>query len=127
MSKIRSIADEIRERIKAESEAIPALEKPLAQKPVALAPKKKISAGEVSQAEIYDFFEQLSAFRMEGTQKIMIRLDTASMKLLKQLKFTRDIDMTKVIVFAFSQFLSRHHWLPGHIKELLKKNENELD
>lgn len=86
----------------------------------------KIVGGEVSESQIHDFFEQISAFRMVGSQKIMIRLDPASMKLLKQLKFTRDIDMTKVIVFAFSKFLSDHHWLHGYVRELLTKTENEL-
>ncbi|PWS32658.1 hypothetical protein [Pedobacter paludis] len=127
MSKIRSIADEIRERIKAESEAVPVLEKPAVPVVAKSAAKGKVVSADVSQLKIYEFFEELSAFRMEGTQKIVIRLDPASMKLLKQLKFTRDIDMTKVIVFAFSKFLNENHWLKAHVKELLKKNDNELD
>lgn len=123
MSKIRSIADELREKIRVESGSPPVPDPPeTPKKPSKVLPDKSPS-DKTERAEIHRLFDELSAFRMEGSQKIMIRLDPESMKLLKQLKFTRDIDMTKVIVFAFYKFLQQHPWLHSHVKELLKKNQ----
>lgn len=127
MSKIRSIADELREKIRAESGSPPAPDPPEIPEKSAEVSQGKPGSDKTDQEEIHRLFDELSAFRMEGTQKIMIRLDPESMKLLKQLKFTRDIDMTKVIVFAFSKFLQQHPWLHSHVKELLKKTSYDLD
>lgn len=123
MSKIRSIADELREKIRAESGSPPVPDPPEIPKTPSKVLPDKSASDKTERAEIHRLFDELLAFRMEGTQKIMIRLDPESMKLLKQLKFTRDIDMTKVIVFAFSKFLQQHPWLHSHVKELLKKNQ----
>lgn len=125
MSKIRSIADEIRERIRSAGEApqenlaVPALVE-------IKKAGKKMTVG-CGDDNVAGFFDELAAFRMEGTQKIMVRLDPDSMKLLKQLKFTRGIDMTKVIVFALHKFLSENSWLQPHVLELLKSQNYEME
>lgn len=125
MSKIRSIADEIRERIKTASEEPKEKDAVSASAVPPVVPTKSVSS--VAVPESHPVFEQLAAFRMEGNQKIMVRLDEQSMKLLKQLKFTRDIDMTKVIVFALHKFLQEHSWLQGHVLELLKSQNYEME
>lgn len=125
MSKIRSIADEIRDRIRSAGEAAepvaPDAAAHLADLPL------DTSAEPLDDERVRLLFEQLSAFRMQGSVKMVIRLDAESIRLLKQLKFTRDIDMTKVVVFAFHQFLREHSWLREYVLELLKSQNYEME
>lgn len=135
---IKSLADEIREKLR--DQQPPAAEKddgktmdvnpeiqpeadlvssdplPLAVdlNPVVQAPKK------YTDAQVTRFFEQLEGFQYLGEQKSMIRVDAATMKLLRRLKLVRGVEMNKLIVFALHQLLSRHPWLQTYIQDSLK-------
>ncbi|RYY51951.1 MAG: hypothetical protein EOO09_22580 [Chitinophagaceae bacterium] len=135
---IKSLADEIREKLRdqqppvAESddgqpmdinsgiqpEADPAHRDPLPPaadlNPSSQTPKK------YTEAQVNRFFEQLEGFQYLGEQKSMIRVDAATMKLLRRLKLVRGVEMNKVIVFALHQLLSRHPWLRTYIQDSLK-------
>jgi len=82
--------------------------------PLVQAPKK------YTEAQVGRFFEQLEGFQYSGEQKSMIRVDAATMKLLRRLKLVRGVEMNKVIVFALHQLLSRHPWLQTYIQDSLK-------
>lgn len=134
---IKSLADEIREKLRdqqspapgknadlppAADHNIPAAEVQVTvsaqssdadQEPLTKA--KRYTEGQVSK-----FFEQLEAFNYSGQQKSMIRVDAATMKLLRRLKLVRGIEMNKVIVFALHHLLSRHSWLQTYIQDSLK-------
>jgi hypothetical protein len=78
------------------------------------------AAKKYTEAQVSKFFEQLEAFQYAATQKSMIRVDPATMKLLRRLKLVRGVEMNKVIVFALHQLLTKHSWLQIYIQDSLK-------
>jgi hypothetical protein len=125
MNEIKSLADQLRERMRtgeAEKKAPP----PAKEKSVGPAlnarpkkPPKTSPAGQKAAA----FFRDIEAFKIEVTEKSMIRVDARTVNLLKRIKLVKGIDMNRFIVYALHQYLSQHPWLPGHIQETLKKSE----
>lgn len=135
---IKSLADEIREKLRDQQppvaekddgqimdvspgiqpEADPGCGDPLPLtvdlNPSLQTPKK------YTEAQVGRFFEQLEGFQYRGEQKSMIRVDAATMKLLRRLKLVRGVEMNKLIVFALHQLLSRHPWLQTYIQDSLK-------
>ncbi|RDC54325.1 hypothetical protein DU508_21630 [Pedobacter chinensis] len=135
---IKSLADEIREKLRANEppepeknvkqslEPDPGIQLPAAQvsdcsaststdQETLMPAAKKYTEGQVNK-----FFEQLEAFNYSGEQKSMIRVDAGTMKLLRRLKLVRGVEMNKVIVFALHRLLSKHSWLQTYIQDSLK-------
>lgn len=132
---IKSLADEIREKLR--DQLPPVAEKDDAQTSPGIQPEADQSGGgsspptaelspslqapkKYTEAQVGRFFEQLEGFQYLGEQKSMIRVDAATMKLLRRLKLVRGVEMNKVIVFALHQLLSRHPWLRTYIQDSLK-------
>jgi hypothetical protein len=118
MSKIKSLADELKAKLD------------LQQVPLTRDFKlKHDGSGKANHDDVLDpmivasFMENINAFSMDGQEKILIRLDRRSMNLLRRLKLASNIDMTKLIVYAFSDFLSRHSWLSEYISQTLNQSE----
>lgn len=124
MNEIRSLADQLREKLRTgdtEKPAPPAKQKN-AGSPAAATPKKPPKASpEQQKAEA--FFRAIEEFRIETTEKSMIRVDARTLNLLKRMKLAKGIDMNRFIVYALHQYLRQHPWLPGHIQETLKNSE----
>jgi len=112
MNKIRSLADELREAIKNDGQAAP-IKKKLAQEQV-----KKISSKPIDQ-----LLQSILAYELNGTEKLLIRLDDRTVFLLKQLKIAGSIDMNKLIAYSLQHFLSKHPELIQYIKENIKNIE----
>ncbi|KQB99870.1 hypothetical protein [Pedobacter sp. Hv1] len=112
MNKIRSLADELREAIKNDGQAVP-IKKTIARKQV---PKN-------SNRPIDHLLESILAYELNGTEKLLIRLDDRTVFLLKQLKIAGSIDMNKLIAYSLQHFLSQHPELIQYIKENIKNIE----
>lgn len=122
---IKSLADEIREKLRHEQAAnsppedamasVAVDDAPLAVKPAAIPP-----GAAYTEAQVNKFFQQLEAFDYSARHKSMIRVDAGTMKLLRRLKLVRGVDMNKFIVFALHQLLARHPWLTSYIQDSLK-------
>jgi len=118
MSKIKSLADQLRDRIRGDNE-IGSSEIPVAfGKPATV-----LSRIGVSGEQLKAFFDPIEEYEMDGTEKILIRLDKKTINLLRQMKLAKNIDMTKVIVFSLSHFLSQYPWLGEYIKQTLNNTE----
>lgn len=125
MNEIKSLADQLRERMRTGETEIKA-SPPAKEKSVGPAsdarpkkPPKTPATGQKAEA----FFRDIEAFKIEVTEKSMIRVDARTVNLLKRIKLVKGIDMNRFIVYALHQYLSQHPWLPGHIQETLKKSE----
>lgn len=117
MSDIKSLANELREKIRSqdkENKATIKTEKPCLAKPTKL---------KVSEKEVSSFFASIEAYHLNGSDKMLIRLDTRTTNLLKQLKLAKGIDMNKFIAYSLQVFLEQHPWLSLYIKETLKNTD----
>src|ERR1700743_2549813 len=98
MTAIRSLADELREKMRQQ----PGVEKPeptkqaeaqakSQEKPV----KKKVGKPPPANppTERETIFAELTAYELRGNEKLLIRLDGRTVFMLKQLKVTKGIDM----------------------------------
>ncbi|MDX3917001.1 MAG: hypothetical protein QHC79_25895 [Pseudosphingobacterium sp.] len=119
MKKIQSLADELREHIRAK-EKQPDAPPAEGQKNTAATEKRK--AGSISSAT-EDLIKKISEHRIEGKEKLLIRLDNRTVFLLKQLKIASDIDMIQLISFALQDFIDKNPGLTEHIKKSLKSFE----
>lgn len=112
MNKIRSLADEIRETIKNDGATVPST-KNRTQKQIKKSAEKPID----------QLLESILAYELNGTEKLLIRLDDRTVFLLKQLKIARSIDMNKLIAYSLQNFLLHHPELIQYIKENIKNIE----
>ena len=128
MTVIRSLADELREKMRHQPEAEqPETEKqnqPKANnqnKPV----KKKAGKPPPEQpsAELETLFTELSDYELTGNEKLLIRLDSRTVFMLKQLKVTKGIDMNKLIAYSLETFFKEHPELINYIKASLQTIE----
>lgn len=121
MSDIKSLADEIREKIRlqdAKNSVTPEKVKEKSpEKP------KKHPFLKATDKEISNLFNALEAYELCGSDKMLIRLDTRTTNLLKQLKLAKGIDMNKFIAYSLQNFLEQHSWLSSYIKETLKNTD----
>ncbi|MES2446617.1 MAG: hypothetical protein V4546_05510 [Bacteroidota bacterium] len=120
MTGIRSLADELREKIRSQdTESTAAPPAPKTEKPSGA---KKPASPKTSE-DIIVFFTAIEAYQLSGSEKMLIRLDTRTTNLLKQLKLAKGIDMNKFIAFSLQTFLEQHPWLSPYIKETLKNTD----
>jgi hypothetical protein len=128
MTVIRSLADELREKMRQP----PGNEKPETEsqsqpkpdnhdKPV----KKKAGKPppEKSSTELETFFAELTAYELTGNEKLLIRLDGRTVFMLKQLKVTKGIDMNKLIAYSLETFFKERPELINYIKASLQTIE----
>lgn len=128
MTAIRSLADELREKMRQQ----PGAEKPEPEKPTetqAASPDKPVKkkAGkpppEKPPTELETLFAELTAYELTGNEKLLIRLDGRSVFMLKQLKVTKSIDMNKLIAYSLEAFFKERPELINYIKSSLQTIE----
>lgn len=124
MNEIKTLADQLREQIRSgEGESIlPEKKDGLVETIVLVKPKRPLKAV-INDTRAAVFFAGLEAFRLNGTEKSLIRLDSKTMNLLKRIKLAKGIDMNKFIVYSLHQYLDQHPWIAAHIQETLKNSE----
>lgn len=128
MTKIRSLADELREKMRQQ----PVTEEPDMEKEGQLQannqdkPARK-KAGkpppEKTSVELEILFTELTAYELTGNEKLLIRLDARTVFMLKQLKVTKSIDMNKLIAYSLDTFFKEHPELIKYIKASLQTIE----
>lgn len=127
MTAIRSLADELREKMrqqatgKGEPEPASALKESNNEKPV----KKK--AGKPppykQPPELEKLLAELTAYELAGNEKLLIRLDSRTVFMLKQLKVAKGIDMNKLIAYSLDTFFKERPELINYIKTSLQTIE----
>jgi hypothetical protein len=127
MTAIRSLADELREKMRQEASGEQQEDKPAEQevkKPEKERNDTKGKAGkpppENSFASLEILFTRLSAFELTGNEKLLIRLDNRTVFLLKQLKIAKSIDMNKLIAYSVDIFFKERPELIEFIKSTLQ-------
>jgi len=119
MNNIKSLADQIREKIKSEE-----VQENTLQVEKSLSPVKSTKVkSNVNSKSSEEFFQSVDEYQLVGSEKMLIRLDSKTTNLLKHLKLTMGIDMNKFIAFGLHSFLEEHAWLPAYVKEKLKNAE----
>ena len=128
MTKIRSLADELREKMRQQ----PRIEEPEMQKqsqPTANNQDKPVrkKAGkpppENPSIGLETLFAELTAYELTGNEKLLIRLDGRTVFMLKQLKVTKSIDMNKLIAYSLDSFFKERPELINYIKSSLQTIE----
>ncbi|MFB0496046.1 hypothetical protein ABID99_002283 [Mucilaginibacter sp. OAE612] len=128
MTKIRSLADELREKMRQQ----PGIEEPETEKqsqPNANNQDKPVKkkAGkpppEKPPVELETLFAELTAYELTGNEKLLIRLDGRTVFMLKQLKVTKSIDMNKLIAYSLDSFFKERPELINYIKASLQTIE----
>jgi hypothetical protein len=128
MTKIRSLADELREKMRQQ----PGIEEPQTEKqsqPNADKQDKPVrkKAGkpppEKPSTELENLFAELTAYELTGNEKLLIRLDGRTVFMLKQLKVTKSIDMNKLIAYSLDSFFKERPELINYIKASLQTIE----
>ena len=128
MTTIRSLADELREKMRQQ----PGINEPETEKqsqPNANNQDKPVKkkAGkpppEKPLAELEILFAELTAYELTGNEKLLIRLDGRMVFMLKQLKVTKSIDMNKLIAYSLDTFFKERPELINYIKASLQTIE----
>ena len=122
MIEIKSLADQLRDTIRSGVNEHTSKKQPITDQSGQPTEKKKKNSKSDS-AEALALFSALEAFRFEGSEKSMIRVDIKTMNLLKRIKLAKGIDMNKFIVYCLQQYIAQHPWLPNYITETLKNTE----
>jgi len=128
MTAIRSMADELREKMRQQGsgtdEAI-APSKSEAEVQAEQRPGKKKQGKPPPQqtAELETLFSELTAYELSGNEKLLIRLDSRTVFLLKQLKVTKGVDMNKLIAYSLEAFFKERPQLVNYIKATLQTIE----
>lgn len=129
MTAIRSLADELREKMRQGGEVVstdetkeegavkPGTGEKTAKKKAAKPPPPKLDA------DLEGLLSAISAFALTGNEKLLIRLDNRTVFLMKQLKVTRSIDMNKLIAYSVDAFLKTHPELIEFIRSTLQTIE----
>jgi hypothetical protein len=127
MTVIKSMADELRAKMRQQPES----EKPEPEsqnqtqanpeeKPV----KKKAGKPPPERSlELETLFGELMAYELTGNEKLLIRLDSRTVFMLKQLKVTKGIDMNKLIAYSLETFFRARPELINYIKASLQTIE----
>jgi hypothetical protein len=130
MTAIRSLADELREKMRQEASgetgnAAVLTDSPEKEKPIQQPVKKKAGKPppEKGLPSLDVLFEQLTAFELTGNEKLLIRLDNRTVFLLKQLKIAKSIDMNKLIAYSIQAFFEARPELIDYIKTSLQTIE----
>ena len=128
MTAIRSLADELREKMRQQ----PGAEKHEPEKPTQAQnasqdkPLRK-KAGKPPPAnpstELETLFAELTAYELAGNEKLLIRVDGRTVFMLKQLKVTKGIDMNKLIAYSLEAFFKERPELINYIKSSLQTIE----
>lgn len=127
MTQIRSLADELREKMRQGELGVG--DKPITEatnekiKPVKQPGKKAGKQPPVAPAGLEELLDGISAFELTGNEKLLIRLDNRTVFLMKQLKVARSIDMNKLIAFSVDAFFSGHPELIAFVKSTLQTIE----
>jgi hypothetical protein len=126
MTAIRSLADELREKMRQQpgaekSEPAKQTQATIYDKPI----KKKAGKPppEKPPTELETFFAELIAYELTGNEKLLIRLDGRTVFMLKQLKVTKGIDMNKLIAYSLETFFKERPELINYIKSSLQTIE----
>lgn len=119
MLEIKSLANQLRESLRATETEENQMDK---QEDVKVNLKKKAQR-ETEEHIINTFFKAIDDFKLEATEKSMIRVDSRTINLLKRMKLAKGIDMNRFIVYALHQYISQHPWLAKHIQETLKNSD----
>lgn len=125
MTQIRSLADELREKMR-QGELAAEDQPVISEKPKPVKPPGK-KAGKPPPAAVSPDIEKLlaaiNAFELNGNEKLLIRLDSRTVFLMKQLKVARGIDMNKLIAYSVNVFFSSHPELIAFVKSTLQTIE----
>ncbi len=123
MNEIKSLADQLREKLRTgETESDRPTAKEKAEPALPTEPRKPPKRS-VNDRKVAEFFKAIDAFKLEGAEKSLIRVDSRTMNLLKRIKLAKGVDMNRFIVYALHQYIGQHPWLPKHIQETLKNSE----
>jgi|SRR5690606_23770424 len=123
MLEIKSLANQLRESLRATETQENQMDKQEDEDiPVKVNLKKKAQR-ETEEHKINTFFKAIDEFKLEATEKSMIRVDSRTINLLKRMKLAKGIDMNRFIVYALHQYISQHPWLAKHIQETLKNSD----
>jgi predicted HicB family RNase H-like nuclease len=123
MNEIKSLADQLREQLRTGENPKPASPKQKDSQGTGTKRTKKAPEPSVDPQKAEAFFRAIEEFRIETSEKSMIRVDLRTMNLLKHMKLANGVDMNRFIVYALHQYLGQHPWLPKHIQEILKNSE----
>lgn len=129
MTAIRTMADELREKMRQQNnetensqvETLPPEQELESQKPS----KKKAGKpppGKQSLA-LENLLAELIEYELTGNEKLLIRLDSRTVFMLKQLKVTKGIDMNKLIAYSLDAFFKERPELINYIKTSLQTIE----
>lgn len=128
MTAIRSLADELREKMRQQpgteksepekltTEQVASQDKPLKKKSGKPPPEKP-------PTDLEALFAELTAYELTGNEKLLIRLDGRTVFMLKQLKVTKGIDMNKLIAYSLEAFFKERPELINYIKSSLQTIE----
>ncbi|NGM71643.1 hypothetical protein [Sphingobacterium sp. SGL-16] len=120
MTEIKTLADQLRDTLRTTDNKVHISEKVNSNK---ISTTKKHKPPNEEHKHIVDFFNALEEFKLEATEKSMIRVDKRTINLLKRLKLAKGIDMNRFIVYALHQYINQHPWLPKHIQEIIKNTD----
>lgn len=115
---IKTLADEIRENIKKNVK-----DGQKKSPPIGIPTKQKSREGKSRTDPLDQLFESILSYELNGSEKMLIRLDERTVFLLKQLKIAKGIDMNKLIAYSLKDFLVRHAGIIQYIKENIKTIE----
>src|SRR3546814_19556793 len=128
MSRIRSLADELRERSRSEERSLsPEGE----EKKASVLPSAKGTTGQSAESipglghiksgkELETLIAAIRKHRLSGKEKLLLLLDASTVFLLKQIKIAEGIDMTQFFSFCLNHILMIHPSLNKEIKTSLK-------
>lgn len=126
MTAIRSLADELREKMRRQSPEEPAAgpespavdndgpDKKPGRKKAGKPPPDKVPA------EIEILFGELNTYKLTGDEKLLIRLESRTVFMLKQLKIAKGVDMNKLIAYSLDAFFRERPELINYIKASLQ-------
>lgn len=122
MLEIKTLADQLRDQLRADlkDEALTSEDK--INKKESTAVKKNVGVS-IERQKADAFFKAIEEFKLETSEKSMIRVDSRTINLLKRMKLAKGIDMNRFIVFALHQYINQHPWLPKHIQEIIKNSD----
>ena len=122
MLEIKTLADQLRDQLRADlkDEGTSTDDKINKKESTAV---KKNAVGAVEPQKADAFFKAIEEFKLETSEKSMIRVDSRTINLLKRMKLAKGIDMNRFIVFALHQYINQHPWLPKHIQEIIKNSD----
>ncbi len=129
MTAIRSLADELREKMRQQTSETengePEITAPANDSISKKASKKKAGKPppEPPTPELESLLADLLAYELTGNEKLLIRLDSRTVFMLKQLKVTKGIDMNKLIAYSIEAFFKERPELINYIKASLQTIE----